>query len=68
MLTIIHCTRYLIYLTLIVLLLNTTFQFHEYGITIPNVSKFRFHGDEDNALSWGGILAFWIGGRKSHHP
>src|SRR3954464_11155260 len=50
----------ILYPTSIVLLLKTTFQFHEYNITIPNVLKFGFHGREDNALSCGGILAFWI--------
>src|ERR1041384_264549 len=50
----------ILYPTLIVLLLKIIFQFHEYNITIPNVSKFGFHGGEDNALSCGGILAFWI--------
>src|SRR3954471_2554338 len=49
-----------LYPTSIVLLLKTIFQFHEYNITIPNVSKFGFHGGEDNALSCGGILTFWI--------
>src|ERR1041385_3334686 len=50
----------ILYPTLIVLSLKTIFQFHEYNITIPNSSKFGFHGGEDNALSCGGILAFWI--------
>src|ERR1043165_4691006 len=59
MLTIIHCTRYLIsYINS--LSTEKKIQFHEYNITIPNVSKFGFHGGEDNALSCGGILAFWI--------
>src|ERR1041384_6815462 len=50
----------ILYPTSIVLLLKTIFQFHEYNITIPNFSKFGFHGGEDNVLSCGGILAFWI--------
>ena len=59
MLTVIYCTRYLIsYINS--LTIENNFQFHEFNITIPNVSKFGFHGGEDNALSCGGILAFWI--------
>src|SRR4051812_21215616 len=50
----------ILYPTSIVLILKFFFQFHEYNITIPNISKFGFHGGEDNALSCGGILAFWI--------
>src|ERR1041385_3454069 len=50
----------ILYPTLTVLLLEAIFQFHEYNITIPNVSKFGFHGGDDNALSCGGIVAFWI--------
>src|SRR3954471_20973368 len=49
-----------LYPTSIVLLLKTIFQFHEYNIIIPNISNFGFHGGEENALSFGGILAFWI--------
>ena len=68
MLTIIYIVLDILYPTSIVLILKTTFQFHEYNIIIPNVSKFGFHGGEDNALSCGGILVFWIDGHKSNYP